>query len=71
MLQSLMQLEGEQVLPRYVILGSEMAQIALASVNDPSKSRDQVREIREFILGALVMPNGKKELQKQLGGQLY
>ncbi|AFQ96508.1 putative transcriptional regulator [Bacillus phage vB_BceM_Bc431v3] len=70
-LQSLMQLEGEQVLPRYVILGSEMAQIALASVNDPSKSREQVREIREFILGALVQPNATKEQQKLLGGQLY
>ncbi|QFP93341.1 UNVERIFIED_ORG: putative transcriptional regulator [Xanthomonas phage Xoo-sp15] len=70
-LQSLMQLEGEQVLPRYVILGSEMAQIALASVNDPSKSREQVREMREFILGALVMPNEKNDLQKQTGRQLY
>jgi hypothetical protein len=71
LLQSMIQTSGGSGLPSYVILGSEMTQIVLASISQQVMDGKQAREIKERALGALVYPTAGREEQKKKGEALY
>jgi len=71
MLQSLIQSYGVSGLPEYVILGSEMTHVLLASINHLTKDRKAARKIKERALGVLAYPKAKSEEQLKQGAVLY
>lgn len=71
MLQSLIQSYGVSGLPEYVILGSEMTHVLLASINHLTKDRKAARKIKERALGVLAYPKAKPEEQLKQGAILY
>lgn len=71
MLQSLTQTGGASSLPSYVILGSEMTQVVLASITNQVGPLGNARAIKERALGALAYPTLKAEEQQKQGAALY
>lgn len=71
MLQSLIQSYGVSGLPEYVILGSEMTHVLLASIGHLTKDRKAARKIKERALGVLAYPKAKPEEQLKQGAVLY
>ena len=65
--QSLILTGGERKLPRYVILGLETTRLLLASINDPTLTKEQTKEIKALALGKLVSPLSTVDQQKAIG----
>lgn len=71
LLQSMIQSSGASGLPSYVILGSEMTQVVLASITNQVGPLGNARALKERALGALVYPKMTADGQKKHGAELY
>ncbi|QEG04178.1 putative transcriptional regulator [Bacillus phage BC-T25] len=71
MLQSLIQTGGAQNLPEHIILGSEMTQIMLATIQRGATPGNSVRWKYEWSLGRLAHPTETEDVQKSIGCDLY
>jgi hypothetical protein len=71
MIQSLIQTGGANNLPSYVILGSEMTQVVLASITNQVGPLGNARALKERALGMLVYPKMAADMQQKQGAQLY
>lgn len=71
MLQSLIQTYGVSGLPEYIILGSEMTQVLLASIDHITTDKKNARKIKEHALGILAHPTATMAEQAKRGSVLY
>jgi hypothetical protein len=71
LLQSMIQTSGASGLPSYLILGSEMTQVLLASITNLVGPTGNPRELKEQALGMLTYPSLPVEEQKKKGKVLY
>ncbi|QVW29056.1 dihydrofolate reductase [Bacillus phage SWEP1] len=69
--QAVMHLYGKSGLPENVILGSEMVRIALASIQQPTMSQQEVHMKSAAFLGNLLLPRETQQEQYNYGGRTF
>lgn len=71
LLQSMIQTSGMSGLPGYVILGAEMVQVLLASIEKMTGDKKTARPLKEKALGVLTYPTLPDVQQRYHGAILY
>lgn len=69
--QAVMHLYGKSGLPENLILGSEMVRIALASIQQPHMSDQEVHMKSAMFLGKLLLPSATQQEQYNYGGRTF